>query len=91
MAGSALALLGLMQYTTGALAAPLAGAVGNGSAVSVGIVVSCFSLGGLAAALMTVDRERRDSPGEGAQPLVADVSRLRRTLRPRRRAAEQTD
>ena len=59
MAGAALALLGLMQYTAGALAAPLAGAVGNSSAVSVGIVVSCFCLVGLATAALTVRSAKR--------------------------------
>jgi DHA1 family bicyclomycin/chloramphenicol resistance-like MFS transporter len=72
VAGSALALTGLMQYTVGALAAPLAGAVGGGTAVSVGAVVSCFSLVGLGSALLTVGGERKRggrSTGGGLRPL----------------------
>jgi DHA1 family bicyclomycin/chloramphenicol resistance-like MFS transporter len=59
VAGATLALVGIMQYTTGALAAPLAGAVGDGTAVPVAIVVSCFSLVGLASVVLTVTGERR--------------------------------
>lgn len=62
VAGAALALIGLMQFTTGALAAPLAGAVGSGSAISVGVVVACFSLAGLSSALLTVRRDRMGAP-----------------------------
>jgi len=40
VAGSAAAFLGLVQYGTGALAAPLAGLVGGGRVVPLGIVVS---------------------------------------------------
>jgi DHA1 family bicyclomycin/chloramphenicol resistance-like MFS transporter len=58
LAGSAAALLGLVQYGTGALAAPLAGLVGGGSVVPLGIVVSCFAVAGTVGALVTVGGER---------------------------------
>lgn len=58
VAGSALALLGLMQYSTGVLAALLVGMVGNGSSLSLAVVVSLFSFTGLAVALSTVRRDR---------------------------------
>jgi len=67
VAGAALALLGLMQYATAALAAPLAGAVGDGTAAPLGIVVSCFSIAGLVSALLTVGGERGRS-GRGTVP-----------------------
>jgi DHA1 family bicyclomycin/chloramphenicol resistance-like MFS transporter len=59
VAGAALALVGILQYTTGALAAPLAGVVGDGTAVPVAIVVSWFSVVGLASVVLTVKGERR--------------------------------
>jgi MFS transporter, DHA1 family, multidrug resistance protein len=59
LAGSAAAFLGLVQYGTGALAAPLAGLVGGGRVVPLGIVVSCFALAGTIGALATVGAERR--------------------------------
>lgn len=59
VAGAALSLVGIMQYTAAAVAAPLAGAVGGGAAVPLGIVVTCFSLAGLASVMLTVWGERR--------------------------------
>jgi MFS transporter, DHA1 family, multidrug resistance protein len=59
LAGSAAAFLGLVQYGTGALAAPLAGLVGGGRVVPLGIVVSCFALAGTIGALATVGAERK--------------------------------
>jgi MFS transporter, DHA1 family, multidrug resistance protein len=64
LAGSAAALLGLVQYGTGALAAPLAGLVGGGRVVPLGIVVSCFALTGTVGALVTAAGDRRPRVSE---------------------------
>jgi DHA1 family bicyclomycin/chloramphenicol resistance-like MFS transporter len=47
VAGSAAAFLGLVQYGTGAVAAPLAGLVGGDRVVPLALVVFCFALAGL--------------------------------------------
>jgi len=59
VAGSAAAFLGLAQYGTGALAAPLAGLVGGERVLPLAIVVSCFALAGVVGAFVTVAAERR--------------------------------
>jgi DHA1 family bicyclomycin/chloramphenicol resistance-like MFS transporter len=59
VAGSAAAFLGLVQYGTGALAAPLAGLAGGERVAALGIVVSCFALAGTVGALVTARAERR--------------------------------
>ncbi len=61
LAGSAAAFLGLVQYGTGALAAPLAGLVGGDRVVPLGIVVSCFAVAGTIGALVTVGGQRRSA------------------------------
>ena len=65
VAGSALALLGLMQYSTGVLAAVLVGVVGDGSGLSLAVVVTLFSLSGLAVTLYTVRRDRNRQAKSG--------------------------
>ncbi len=67
VAGAALALLGLMQYPAAALAAPLASSAGNGRVVPLALVISCFSIAGLATVLVTVLRERGTSSGTRAR------------------------
>lgn len=67
VAGSAAAFLGLMQYGTGAISAPLAGLVGGGRVVPLGIVVACFGVAGTVGALLTVSRERRVGSAERNQ------------------------
>jgi MFS transporter, DHA1 family, multidrug resistance protein len=51
-AGSASALLGLTQFATGALAAPLAGVAGSHSALPMAIVMATLPLAGLACLLL---------------------------------------
>ncbi|HEX7471788.1 MAG TPA: multidrug effflux MFS transporter [Candidatus Limnocylindrales bacterium] len=50
-AGSALALLGALQYVVGALVAPIVGIAGTGTALPMAIVVAILSLGAVAAYL----------------------------------------
>jgi DHA1 family bicyclomycin/chloramphenicol resistance-like MFS transporter len=59
VAGSAAAFLGLVQYGTGALAAPLAGAAGGDGAFALGVVVTGFAAAGCAIGLLTIAWERR--------------------------------
>ena len=59
VAGTALSLVGIAQYTAAAAAAPVAGAVSDGAALPLAIVVACFSLAALASVMLTVRRERR--------------------------------
>ncbi|MGQ0839748.1 multidrug effflux MFS transporter [Actinokineospora sp.] len=48
-AGTASALLGVLQFAIGGLAAPLVGLGGTGTAVPMGVVIAVLSLGGLAS------------------------------------------
>ncbi len=48
-AGSASALLGLAQFATGALAAPLVGIAGEGTAVPMALIIAVASSGALLA------------------------------------------
>ena len=59
-AGSASALLGLSQFATGALAAPLAGVGGSHTALPMGIVMATLSSAGLAC--LFVSGRRRAPP-----------------------------
>ena len=58
-AGSASALLGLSQFATGALAAPLAGVGGSHTALPMGIVMATLSSAGLACLFVLAGRRRR--------------------------------
>ena len=49
VAGTASALLGLIQFLVGAIAAPLVGVAGPDSAVPMGVVMALFALGALVA------------------------------------------
>ena len=57
-AGSASALLGLSQFATGALAAPLAGVGGSHTALPMGIVMATLSSAGLACLFGLAGRRR---------------------------------
>jgi DHA1 family bicyclomycin/chloramphenicol resistance-like MFS transporter len=59
-AGSASALLGLTQFATGALAAPLAGVGGSHTALPMAIVMATLPLAGLAC-LATLTTRRRET------------------------------
>ncbi|WP_436494815.1 Bcr/CflA family multidrug efflux MFS transporter [Actinokineospora sp. HUAS TT18] len=59
-AGTASALLGLVQFVVGGLAAPLVGLGGTTSALPMGVVIAGLSLLGLASYAVT----KRDSPGQ---------------------------
>ena len=56
-AGTASALIGLGQFVTGAVAAPLTGLVGGTGAMPLAVVVAAFAVTGAAASLLT--RARR--------------------------------
>ncbi|GLZ37828.1 Bcr/CflA family drug resistance efflux transporter [Actinokineospora sp. NBRC 105648] len=60
-AGTAAALLGVLQFVVGGLAAPLVGVGGQGTALPMGIVIAALTLGGLAAFALT--RPTQDRPG----------------------------
>ena len=49
MAGTASALLGVIQFMVGAIAAPLVGVAGPDSAVPMGVVMVVLALGALVA------------------------------------------
>ena len=66
-AGSASALLGLSQFATGALAAPLAGVGGSHTALPMAIVMATLSSAGLACLVGLAGRRRR--------PVVATTER----------------
>jgi MFS transporter, DHA1 family, multidrug resistance protein len=67
-AGSASALLGLTQFATGALAAPLAGVSGSHTALPMAIVMATLPVAGLACL-------RFLAPGSsGSRPLPLDAS-----------------
>jgi DHA1 family bicyclomycin/chloramphenicol resistance-like MFS transporter len=55
-AGSASALLGLLSYIIGGLAAPLVGLGGSGTAVPMGIVIASFDVGSLLCYALLVKR-----------------------------------
>jgi DHA1 family bicyclomycin/chloramphenicol resistance-like MFS transporter len=61
-AGSASALLGLTQFATGALAAPLAGVGGSHTALPMAIVMATLPLAGLACLLGLAGRQRTAKP-----------------------------
>ena len=60
-AGSALALLGALQYVVGALVAPLVGIAGTGTALPMAIVIVTLSLGALVSYL-ALARPRAGAP-----------------------------
>jgi DHA1 family bicyclomycin/chloramphenicol resistance-like MFS transporter len=49
VAGTASALLGVIQFLIGAIAAPLVGVAGSGTAVPMGVVMAVLALGALTA------------------------------------------
>lgn len=55
-AGSASALLGVLQYAIGAVAAPLVGIGGSMNALPMAVVIAAFGVSGLAAYLLTLRR-----------------------------------
>jgi DHA1 family bicyclomycin/chloramphenicol resistance-like MFS transporter len=62
-AGSASALLGVLQYLFGAVAAPLVGAFGAGTALPMAALMCGLSLGGLVIfALLNADRAAKSRP-----------------------------
>ena len=69
-AGSASALLGLLQWVFGGLAAPLVGLAGPQSAVPMGTAIAGFSLAGLTAYLVLARPESAPVPHE-QPPVVA--------------------
>ena len=80
VAGTASALLGVIQFAVGALVAPLAGAGGTGSAVPMAAVMTAVALGALVARGAAGSRftgGERDDPGH-------DLRRLRRGREPHR-------
>jgi DHA1 family bicyclomycin/chloramphenicol resistance-like MFS transporter len=60
-AGSASALLGVLQFVIGAAAAPLVGLAGPDSALPMGIVIAALGVAGLTA-LLTLTGGREPSP-----------------------------
>lgn len=64
-AGSASALLGVLQYAVGAVAAPLVGVGGTGTAWPMAVVIAALSLSALAAFALLA-RERATLPAAGA-------------------------
>jgi DHA1 family bicyclomycin/chloramphenicol resistance-like MFS transporter len=65
-AGSASALLGLSQFATGAVAAPLAGVGGSHTALPMAVVMATLSLTGLACLFGLAGRRRRPAVAAGA-------------------------
>jgi len=65
-AGSASALLGLSQFATGAVAAPLAGVGGSHTALPMAVVMATLSLTGLACLFGLAGRRRRRAVAAGA-------------------------
>jgi DHA1 family bicyclomycin/chloramphenicol resistance-like MFS transporter len=70
-AGSASALLGFMQYGTGALAAPLAGITGDSSVTPVGAAILVFATAACALALRAAVGDRRRRLAEAVDELGA--------------------
>ncbi|WP_040950638.1 multidrug effflux MFS transporter [Gorillibacterium massiliense] len=60
-AGSASALLGLLSYIIGGLAAPLVGLGGSGTAVPMGAVIAFFDVGSLLVYALLVKRNGREA------------------------------
>jgi DHA1 family bicyclomycin/chloramphenicol resistance-like MFS transporter len=58
VAGTASALLGLIQFMVGAIAAPLVGVAGPGTAVPMGVVMAVLALGALTAQRFAGRRQR---------------------------------
>jgi MFS transporter, DHA1 family, multidrug resistance protein len=59
-AGSASALLGLLSYVSGGIAAPLVGIAGNHSAVPMGIIIALAEAGAVLSYLLLI-RKRKSS------------------------------
>ena len=86
-AGSASALLGLTQFATGALAAPLAGVGGSHTALPMAIVMATLPLAGLACLFGLAGRRRPGGGNDRTRGLTALSARARRpTCRPCARA-----
>jgi DHA1 family bicyclomycin/chloramphenicol resistance-like MFS transporter len=74
VAGAAAALLGLVQFGTGGVAAPLTGLAGADRVAPLGIVISTLALGGLVSLIVTMRGERRRREGEAAAVRTASHS-----------------
>jgi DHA1 family bicyclomycin/chloramphenicol resistance-like MFS transporter len=61
-AGSASALLGMLQFGFGALAAPLVGVAGRGTAVPMALMMAAFGVGALATLMLASSRLRAPAP-----------------------------
>jgi len=61
-AGRASALLGMLQFTFGALAAPLVGVAGSDTAVPMALLMAAFGIGALATLLLAPARVRVAEP-----------------------------
>jgi len=70
-AGRASALLGMLQFTFGALAAPLVGVAGSDTAVPMALLMAAFGVGALTLLLLASARLRLAAPQ--AEP-AADVT-----------------
>jgi MFS transporter, DHA1 family, multidrug resistance protein len=58
VAGTASALLGLIQFMVGALAAPLVGVAGPDTAVPMAVIMALLAIGGLTAQQLAGRRRR---------------------------------
>jgi DHA1 family bicyclomycin/chloramphenicol resistance-like MFS transporter len=67
-AGTGSAILGFLQYTAGAIASPLVGVAGHGSAVPMGVVM--FSTTSAAMATLLIFTRRHGGAEERAAPLL---------------------
>lgn len=74
VAGTAAALAGFVQYAMGAAVAPVAGLLGNGSPVSLGVVVSSVGAVGLASAWSTSARGSQPGLTENDPPPGASAA-----------------
>jgi DHA1 family bicyclomycin/chloramphenicol resistance-like MFS transporter len=61
-AGRASALLGMLQFTFGALAAPLVGVAGSDTAVPMALLMAAFGVGALVTLLLAPPRLRVAEP-----------------------------
>lgn len=71
-AGSASALLGVLQFLIGGIAAPLVGTAGTSSAVPMGVVMATASIGGVLAFAVLTRRDR--AAGQPAEPAAHEVA-----------------
>ncbi len=79
-AGTASALLGVMQFIVGGLAAPLVGLGGTGTALPMGALIAVLSAGGLV--VFAVTRPTTDRPGRYARLREAPTEEVEFRLAP---------